>query len=68
MTLKEKKQMIVGAIRMLEDKLVALKHCYDGIKSPQERDAEIDVLQEHLRCAHSVLVMLNEEEMKENAA
>lgn len=63
MTLKEKKQMIVGAIRSLEDQLVALRY-YDGEKSPGERDAEIDVLQEHLRCAHSVLVMINESELE----
>ncbi len=66
MKVNERKQMIVNAIRMLEDKLVALQY-YDGIKSREERDAEIEVLQGHLHCGHSVLVMINEEEIKEAA-
>jgi hypothetical protein len=64
MTICERKLMIVGAIRKLEDRLCALKYCeYDGVKTLGERDAEIEVLQEHLRCAHAVLVLINEEEL-----
>lgn len=62
MTTRERKQMIIGAIRTLEDRLCALRY-YDGCKSLEERDAEIEVLQTHLRTAHSVLVLINEEEL-----
>lgn len=65
MTVKERKSMIVGAIRKLEDSLCALKYDeYDGDKSYQERQLEMESLQKHLRCAHSVLVMITEEELE----
>lgn len=63
MTLDDRKRMIVGAIRKLEDQLISLRFCeYDGAKTKLEREDEIYTLQKHLCCAHNVLVMLNEEE------
>jgi hypothetical protein len=58
--------MIVNAIRTLEDRLCALRY-YDGCKALEERDSEIEILQTHLRTAHSVLVLINEEELLEAA-
>lgn len=64
MTTLERKSMIVRAIRKLETKLVVLAHCEaDCDKSMIQRDAEIEVVQEHLHAAHSVLVSINEEEL-----
>ncbi len=65
MTNAERRKMVVNAIRRLEDKLCSLKHCeYDGAMSFREREEEAVTLQKHLRCAHSVLVMLNEEDLE----
>lgn len=64
MTTEERKKMIVKAIRMIEDRLLCLRYCeYDGAMDHQERESEIETLQNHLHCAHSVLVILNEEEL-----
>lgn len=63
MTTVERKKMIVGAIRKLEDNLCAIKYAYDGVKSPSEREEEMERLQRHLHSAHSVLVLINEEEL-----
>lgn len=66
MLLHERKLIVINAIRRLEDKLCSLRYCeYDGEQSPAERTTQIEELQKHLHCAHSVLVLLNEEEMKE---
>lgn len=64
MTIQERKRMMLKTIRVLEDRLVSLTHCeYDGSKSYEERTKEVEVLQGHLHCAHSVLVIINEEEL-----
>lgn len=65
MMLAERKVLILKTIRKLEDRLVSLAHCeYDGSKSYEERNLEIEMLQGHLHCAHSVLVIINEEEIE----
>lgn len=65
MTTQERKRMMILTIRKLEDKLVSLAHCeYDGSKPYEERLGEIETLQGHLHCAHSVLVLINEEELE----
>lgn len=64
MTIMERKKMLLGAIRKLETRLVCLKYCeYDGVKDKQERDTEIELIQKHLHCAHSALVIVTEEEV-----
>lgn len=63
MTIYERKKMIVNAIRELEDQLCAYRY-YDGILTLPERDEKIDMLQRHLRCAHSVLLLITEEELE----
>ena len=67
MSTYEKKKMILGAIRKLEDMLCSLRYSYDGIKSREERDADIEVLQGHLHATHGALVLVNELEIKEAA-
>ena len=64
MTLQERKVILLKVIRKLEDRLVSLRYCeYDGAKPREQRDAEIEVLQGHLRSAHSALALTVEEEL-----
>ncbi len=64
MTIVERKRMILGAIRKLEAQLVGLGlEAYDGVKSVEERAADREIVEKHLRCAYSCLVLLDEEEL-----
>lgn len=64
MSLLERKKLIVTTIRKLEDMLCKLKHCDERPRHMVE--SEMENLQRHLHSAHSVLVLINEEELNEN--
>lgn len=62
------KKVLLKVIRQLEDKLCFLKYCEDeGSKTLSDRESQIELLQRHLRCAHSALVELVEQEELEAA-
>lgn len=56
------KLSLVTVIRALEDKLCLLRYCEDPTKTLTDRDNEINILQEHLRNAHTALVKAIEDE------
>jgi hypothetical protein len=61
MTLSERRYIVVLGIRQIEAKLLALSGEYDGVKSYEERMAEIRNLQNNLFWANRALVLIDEE-------
>lgn len=59
---KVRQDLVLKMIKELKDRLSVLRYCeYDGVKSIEQRDAEIEVLQKQLHCAHSYLVSFLEQ-------
>ena len=64
-SLSERKNLVIRAIRAMEDRLVILQHCeYDGSLSVDARNVQRDQIQALLRSAHSVLADIVELELK----